>query len=456
MAKVVIIGAGSHTFTKNLVTDIVSFPELRDSTISLMDIDKESLNVPTAFAKKLAEQNGFKTKIESTTDRRKALEGADYVVLTINVGGYASLLANRDIAMKYGVNQAIGDTLGPTGVFKGLSHIPVVLDICHDMEELCPDAWLLNYSNPMAILSWAINDYSHIKNVGLCHSVQGTASLLARYLGVPYEDIPDRPWHLEPKWIGESVDYWVAGINHMAWFLELKWHGKDAYPLLRERLAKNPELYSKPGASGSMGADTVRVEIFKAFGYFVTESSPHMSEYVPYFRKRPELLKKFNIDREIMGTVDRTKGEVNRGRRELEVLKQQISSNYKFPTSRSLEYCSTIINSLETGTPSRINANVKNTGLITNLLEGCCVEVPCLVDKRGIHPCYVGDLPPQLAALNRTNINVQELAVRGIVEKDKTKIFQSILLDPLTSAMLTIDETRQMVDEMFQAEERHS
>ena len=433
MAKIVLIGAGSHVFSRRLITDILSYSELRDSTITLMDINKESLDLPTAFAKKLVEQNGFKTKIESTTNRREALEGANYVITTIQAVDRQLLQDIKDIAMKYGVNQAIGDTIGPSGVFYASHHIPALLDICHDMEKLCPDAWLLNYTNPMAMNTWAVTDYSHIKNVGLCHSVQHTSAELARYLGVPYEEI----------------SYWVAGINHMAWFLELKWHGEDAYPLLREKF-RDPELYSRPDSHWA-GSDNVRVEVFKAVGYFITESSQHLSEYLPYFRKRPELLKEFKLVRG-GGRFDRfARMREMRSEADKELM-EQISSDYKFPITHSGEYGTVIIHSLETGIPARVNVNVKNNGLITNLLEGCCVEVPCLVDKKGISPCYVGDLPPQCAALNRTNINVQELAVRGIVEKDKTKIFQSILLDPLTSAMLTIDETRRMVDGMFQAE----
>jgi len=430
MTKIVLIGAGSHVFSRHLITDVLSYPELRDSTIALMDIAEEPLDLIMAFARKLVEQHRFKTRVESTTDRREALEGADYVIVAIRVGGEQATQADREIAAKYGVNEGVGDTIGPGGVFYGSRHVPVILDICHDMEEVCPDAWLINYTNPMVIICWAVNDYTHIKNVGLCHSVQGTAAELARYLGAP----PD------------ELSYWVAGINHMAWFLELKWRGEDAYPLLREKF-KDPNIYSRPDAHWA-GADNVRAEIFKAFGYFNTESSQHMSEYVPYFRKRPELFERFKL-----GNFGRfTPEEREKMRREQdEELKQQLSSVQKLPISHSGEYGSIIIHSIETGIPSRINGNVKNNGLITNLLEGCCVEVPCLVDKHGISPCYVGDLPPQCAALNRTNINLQELAVRGIVEKDKTKIFQSILLDPLTSAVLTIDETRRMVDEMFQA-----
>jgi len=430
LTKIALIGAGSHVFARRLITDFLSYPELRESTISLMDIDEEGLALTTAFAKRVVEQHGFKTKIESTLNRREALEGADYVIVSIRVGGTEANKLDLMIPAKYGVKQGIGDTVGPGGVFYALRHIPVILDICYDMEELCPDALLINYTNPMAMICWAVNDYTRIRNVGLCHSVQGTAAELARYLGAPVEEL----------------SYWVAGINHMAWFLELKWRGRDAYPILRERF-KDPEVYSRPDAHWA-GADIVRVEIFKAFGYFNTESSQHMSEYVPYFRKRPELFERFKLD----SPLERLeKMEEKRKRRE-EELRELLRENREIPIKRSREYCSEIIYAMETGVPCRINGNVKNDGLITNLLRGCCVEVPCFVDKNGIHPCYVGDLPPQCAALNRTNINVQELGVKAAVEKDKTLAFQAILVDPLTSAVSTIDETWRMVNEMFEAE----
>ena len=427
MAKIVLIGAGSHVFSQNLITDILSYPELRDSSIALMDIAQEPLELITAFANKIVKQHGFSTKIESTKNRQEALQGADYVINTIQVGGLKAMFTDKEIIDKAGVDEAVADTIGPGGVFYGARNVPVILDICRDMQEFCPDAWLLNYSNPMAIITWAINDYTRVKTIGLCHSVPHTAIQLAKYLEVPKEE----------------VSYWVAGINHMAWFLELKWQGKDAYPLLREKL-KDYAVYSAADAHWA-GPDVVRTEIFKAFGYFVTESSVHMSTYVPYFRKRPELIDKFKLN-----TLTFTQWTESRKKQDAE-FKSKLNSDEKIPLNPSVEYGSIIIHSMETGKPSRINANVKNKGLITNLPEGCGVEVPCLVDKEGLHPCYVGDLPPQLAGLNRTNVSVQELAVRGIVEKDKTKIFQSILLDPLTGAMLTIDETHQMVDELFKA-----
>ncbi len=424
------IGAGSHVFARRLITDLLSYPELRDSTISLMDLDVERLGLMTSFTRKLVDQWGFVTKIESTTDRRAALENADYVVVSIRVGGMAANKLDIEIPAKYGVKQGIGDTLGPGGVFYALRHIPVMLDICHDMEELCPDAWLINYTNPMAMICWALNDYSHVKNVGLCHSVQGTAAELARYIGAPYDE----------------VTYWVAGINHMAWFLEFQWRGRDAYPLLWEAF-KDPAVYSRPDAHWA-GPDIVRVEMFKALGYFNTESTQHLSEYVPYFRKRPELFERFRLTVAFDMTEEREAGR----RRQDDELKHQLESDAKIELQLSREYCSYIVHSIETDSPRRINGNVRNQGLITNLPQGCCVEVPILVDGTGLRPCYVGDLPPQCAALNRTNINVHELGVKAAVEKSKRLAFQAVLLDPLTGALLTIDETQKMVNELFEAE----
>ena len=267
MAKIVLIGAGSHVFSSRFITDIVSYPELREGTISLMDISKEPLELATAFARRLVEQNKFNTKIESTTDRREALDGADYVIITINAG-YQWKEADRAVTLKYGFDQGDTATMGPCGVFNGARHVPPILDICHEMEELCPDAWLMNYTNPMAIISWSVSDYTRIKNVGLCHSVPNTARTMARYIGAPIEE----------------VTYLVAGINHFAFFLEFKWRGKDAYPMLRQKL-KDPAVYSDL-ESRYAGPDIVRAEMFKTFGYYITESSGHTASYIPYFRKK--------------------------------------------------------------------------------------------------------------------------------------------------------------------------
>ena len=430
MVKIAIIGAGSHVFARRLITDILSYPELQNSTLSLMDINPERLQFITAFAQQLITQQQLPTQVESTTSQRTALEHADYVIVSIRVGGYDINRLELEIPAKYGIIQGVGDTIGPGGVFYGLRHIPALLNICQDMDELCPRAWLLNYTNPMAIICWAVNDYTTIQNIGLCHSVQGTAKDLARYLGASPQDL----------------EYLVAGINHMAWFLRLRWQGNDAYPMLRVKF-QDPHLYSHPTAHWA-GPDIVRVEIFKAFGYFNTESSQHMSEYVPYFRKQPELFEKYKL-RNRLNWLD--EGQQQRNQQDLE-LQQIIQTGASIPLQRSQEYCSSILYRIETDSPQRIYANVKNNGLITNLLDGSCVEVPCLVDGSGIHPCYIGALPPQCAALNRTNINVQELTVLAAIEKEKSLVYQALLLDPLTRSLLTIEKTQQMADELFKVE----
>ena len=436
MAKIVLIGAGSRVFASRLITDVLACPELGDSTITLMDITQEPLELAAAFAKKLVEQNKLNTRIESTMDRRAALDGANYVFAAIMIGGGRLGGIDREITLKHGLDQGDISTQGPCAIFASLRHVPLMLDICRDMEELCPDAWFLDYTDPLPPICWAINDYTPIKHVGLCHSIQGTSAELAKYIGAPYNE----------------VSYKVAGINHMAWFLEFAWRGKDAYPLLREKF-KDPAVYSGPKAAYN-GPDIARAELFKAFGYYVTESSKHVSTYVPYFRKRPQDIEKYKQD---SGAVylNNMKRFTSISQERNEELKRQIYSDYKFPLDRSDEYGSFIIQSIETGVPVEVYGNVKNTGLITNLPEGCCVEVPCMVDKEGVHPCYIGDLPPQLAALNRANVSVQELTVKGIVEKDKNKIFQAILLDPLTGAVLTIDEIHEMVDELFEANKEY-
>ncbi|MEZ0537178.1 alpha-glucosidase/alpha-galactosidase [Caldicellulosiruptoraceae bacterium PP1] len=428
MPKIAIIGAGSGVFTRNLVRDILSYPELSSSNIVLMDIDETRLEYMKKALDRLVLQEKYPAKLEATTDRRYALKDANYVIISIQVGGLKPYEPDIYIPLKYSVKQAVGDTLGPGGVFRALRTIPVLIDIAKDMEELCPNALMLNYVNPMAMNCWALNKATNIKNVGLCHSVQGTAEFLAGIIGADMRDIT----------------YLCAGINHMAWFLEYKWKGKDAYPLIREK-ANDPEIYTQ---------DVTKFEILKHFGYYVSESSFHMSEYIPYFRKSDDWINK--IHKTHSWHKDHYNGMylhccLDGAKTLLDDLKKMAEEDYINP-ARSHEYCATIIHSIETNTPTVINGNVQNKGLITNLPADSCVEVPCLVDSNGIQPTIVGDLPPQLAALNRTNINVQELTVYAILNNDKEAVYQAIYMDPLTSAVLDLDQIRCMVDELFEAE----
>ena len=441
MPKIVIIGAGSRNFAKNIITDVVLYPELRDSTIALVDIDKTRLELTADFARTIAKQHGFNTKIESTLNRAEALKGADYVIVTIAVGG--GRLSGQKITEKYGLPW--DDTVGPNGVFQGNRDIQTILEIAHDMEKICPDAWLLNYSNPMAMICWAINDYSKVKSVGLCPNQRNQAFHFSTWLDIPFEE----------------VYYWSAGINHFSFYLRFEWKGKDAYPLLKEKF-KAAGMYNGPDVGVKMddvknhlvGVDVVEVEMFKRFGYFTTGSGGHIPEYVPYFIRTPDLFKKYRLD----DFVELARHMGARRMAEEARYIEQLASGYVFPLTN--EYRWTIwavntIHSLETGTVRKMNLSVKNTGLITNLTPGCCVEVPCMVDRGGVHPCYVGDLPPQCAALIQANVNVQQLAVQGIVEKDKNKLMQAIMLDPLTRAMLSMDEIKKMTEELFDWEKQY-
>lgn len=421
MAKIAMIGAGSVVFARRLLADMLSYPQLSESTVHLMDIDQSRLQLIASLAEKMAAQEGLPTRIEATTDRQEALDGANYVITMIQVGGLEAFELDIAIPNRYGIDQTVGDSLGPGGVFRGLRTIPVLVDICHDMERCCPEALLINYANPMAMNCWAMNTATKIRNVGLCHSVQGTAERLASFLGAPMSE----------------VSYWVAGINHMSWFLRFEWKGEDAYPLLWKAMA-NPNTYAQ---------EKVRWEIMRHFGYFVTESSHHMSEYVPYFRKRPELVQKFVTPR-----WDYLQVCKNGWQPHYEEVRRQIAGEVPIEIGRSHEYGMQIINAMETNVPTSVNGNVANRGLVTNLPDGCCVEVPCLVDKTGLHPCHVGNLPPQCASLNRSNINVQELAVKAALTGDREAARMAVALDPLTGALLTLDEISEMVNEMFAAE----
>jgi alpha-galactosidase len=430
VTRIAFIGAGSLTFARRLIVDILSFPELRDTTFALMDIDAKRLDYTRRVADRIVREGGFPAQVEVTMDRREALRSADYVITMFQVGALEVIRHDIEIPLKYGVDQCIGDTLGPGGVFRALRVIPVMVNICRDMEEICPDAWLLNYTNPMAMNCWAVNEASTVRNVGLCHSVQGTALWLSILAGVPEEH-------------RQEVSYWVAGINHQSWFLEIRWKGQDLYPAIRSRIDEQA-VYD---------LDTTRFEMLKHLGYFPTESSGHNSEYLPWFRKRPEILKKYTPGGGWNGGTGFILQLYGRDREDEQTeLERMASGEEPLRLERSEEYGSYIIHSLETGAPYRINGNVPNTGLITNLPEGCCVEVPCYVDKHGINPCFIGDLPPHLAAINCSNIAVQELAVRAALEADRDLAFYAVALDPLTAAVLSLEEIRQMVDEMFKAE----
>lgn len=423
MKKIAFIGAGSTVFAKNLLGDILSFPELADTSIYLHDIDEERLRTSAMVAKRVADALEVKPSISATTDRREALEGANYVITMFQIGGYKpSTVIDFEIPKKYGLRQTIADTLGIGGIMRGLRTIPVLLDLCLEMEALCPEALLLNYVNPMAMNCWAINKATSIKSVGLCHSVQGTAEQLARDIGVPFEEI----------------NYLCAGINHMAFYLRFERSGEDLYPRIRQVIADNrvPDW------------NRVRYEVLKHLGYFATESSEHLSEYLPWFikRDRADLIDAYNIplDEYITRCENQIKAwEVMRGYLE--------DDSVKLTVERTHEYGSYIIHSMETGTPRVIYGNVANDHLIDSLPVGCCVEVPCLVDQNGIQPTRIGPLPPQLAALMQTNINVQALTVEAALTRRREHIYHAAMLDPHTAAELDLNQIHDLVDDLLVA-----
>ncbi|SDN09724.1 alpha-galactosidase [Fictibacillus solisalsi] len=423
MAKVTIVGAGSVVFAKRLITDILSFPELKNTTFSLTDINQERLGTAEKMALRIVEENGGYAKVEATLNRREALAGADYVLNLIQVGMHQSTLIDFEIPKKYGLKQTIADTLGVGGIFRALRTIPVLLDICRDMEEVCPNALLLNYTNPMAMLMHAVAKSSSIKSIGLCHSVQNTADDLASYLNIPVEEL----------------EYKVAGINHMAWFLELKRNGVDLYPELFKAMEKD-DVFSK---------DKVRFEMMRRLNYFVTESSEHMSEYTPYFIKDEKLIEQFDIP------IDEYVRRSERNLERFSETKDKIERGEAFHTEKSHEYGAPIIHSMETGTNRVIWGNVLNTNLITNLPADSCVEVPCLINKSGIQPCHVGDLPVQLAAMNRTNINVQQLVVEAVLTGNIDYVYQAVMMDPHTASVLSLEEMWSMTNELLLAHEEH-
>lgn len=425
--KIVFIGAGSTVFAKNLLGDILSFPELANSHIVLHDIDEERLRTTATVAQKIAHTLQINPPVTATLDRREALADADYVICMIQVAGYKpGTVIDFEIPKKYGLRQTIADTLGIGGIMRGLRTIPVLLDICRDMEELCPDALLLNYVNPMAVNCWAIDRGSRIKTVGLCHSVPHTAGELARDLGVPVE----------------TINYIVAGINHMAFYLKFEQitgaGPVDLYPKLREVV----------GNGRIPDNNRVRYDMFNRLGYFVTESSEHFSEYTPWFikRDRPDLIDRFNIPLdEYITRCENQIAEWDAMRAHFEDPESTIA------VEQSVEYGSLIIHSMETGQPRTIYGNVPNNGIIDNLPAGCCVEVPCLVDRNGIQPTRIGSIPPHLAAMMQTNINVQALTVEAALTQKREHIYHAAMLDPHTAAELDLDQIWAMVDDLIAA-----
>lgn len=426
--KITFIGAGSFGFTRTLVKDILSFPALSSSTIALMDIDEQRLAYIKRAVDRIVEEGGYPAKVLATKDRAEALKDADGVLCTILAGGVNIWRNDIEIPMQYGVDINVGDTRGPAGIFRFLRTYPVMMDILRDVERYCPGAIFLNYTNPMAMLCRAMQASSQVSVTGLCHSVQGTARMLAGWIKAPMEEI----------------EYVCAGINHLAFFIQYLWNGKDAYPLLREAM-KEPAVYNK---------EQVRNEMFLHLDYYVTESSGHNSEYNPWFRKRPDLIRRYCTD----GTGW---NPGHHGYIKNEYLKRE--NNWKdsilewlnsktIDLSRGHEYSASIFNAVF-GDHSmyKFNGNVRNTKLIPNLPEGCCVEVPVLASKAGLEPLFVGKLPDHLAILVHTNALCEELAVEGAMEGNRRKIFHSICFDPLTSAVLSLEEIRNMVDDMFMA-----
>lgn len=452
ISKITFIGAGSTVFAKNLLSDILSFPELAGSTISLHDIDEERLRTTEIVAHKIGTLLDAHPAIEATTDRRAALDGADYAISMFQVAGYKpGTVIDFEIPKKYGLRQTIGDTLGIGGIMRALRTIPVLLDMCRDMEELCPQVTFLNYVNPMAMNCWAISRAGTIKTVGLCHSVQGTARQLADDIGVPLEDI----------------NYLAAGINHLAFFLRVERDGEDLYPLIRRVVEEGraPDW------------NRVRYEMLTRLGYFVTESSEHFAEYVPWFikRDRPDLIERFNIP--LDEYIHRCEAQIKAWK-----FAQDKLENPNGPSDESLrdvlcavpvmpliaeyivhafedrdrvalsgEYAPLVIHSMETGEPRVVYGNVPNCGLIDNLPQDCIVEVPCVVDKNGVQPTRIGSLPPHLAALMQTNVNVQSLTVEAALTGQREHIYHAAMLDPHTAAELDLDQIWNLVDDLIEA-----
>lgn len=429
MIKITFLGAGSTIFAKNVLGDIMLAESLRDVDIALYDIDKDRLEESKLLISTLNKNcNEGRAKIETylgVENRKKALAGADFVVNAIQVGGYEpSTVIDFEIPKKYGLKQTIADTLGIGGIFRALRTIPVMQDFANDMEEVCPDAWLLNYTNPMAMLSGYMQRYTGVKTIGLCHSVQVCASTLLKELDIKVDSYTDK----------------IAGINHMGWLLDIRdQDGNDLYPLIREKAAQK-NVSEKHN-------DMVRFEYIRRLGYYCTESSEHNAEYNPFFIKPnyPELIEKYNIP------LDEYPRRCVNQIADWAKQKEELFAGGKITHERSDEYASRIIEAMVTNIPYKIGGNVINHGLISNLPDNACVEVPCMIDKTGINPTYIGELPPQLAAMNMSNINVQLLAIEAAVTKKREHIYHAAMMDPHTAAVLSLDDIVAMCDEMIEA-----
>ena len=429
MTKIAFVGAGSLGFTSQLVRDILTFPLLEDSTISLMDINAERLDFSKRMVQKFIDAGKYPAKLETTMSLKEALEGADVVLCTILSGNTDVWRHDIEIPKKYGVDINVGDTRGPSGIFRFLRTINPMLEIVREMERTCPNAVLLNYTNPMAMLCGALQRSTDVVVTGLCHSVQGSAEMLAGWIGAPMEEIT----------------YTCAGINHMAWYLEYKWNGEDAYPLIHKAVTEREEVYNE---------EIVRNEMYLALGHYVTESSGHNSEYNWWFRKRPDLIEKYCTDG--TGWNPGEYAYILKEYLETEATwRDQVKDELAKPVTeedleRGTEYAAHIINALKGGVPYKFNGNVPNTCLVTNLPEGACVEVPVLVDKAGFHPMHVGDLPAQCALMTNLSSNIEELAIAAGLEGDPLKVYHAIAHDPLTAAVLSLAEIRDMVNEMLE------
>ena len=433
MTKIAFIGAGSLGFTRKLVRDIFTFPLLRDAEIALMDIDAERLDFSYRAIKRIAELGNYPAKISATQNRIEALRDADAVLVTILAGGTQVWRHDIEIPKQFGVDINVGDTRGPSGIFRALRTIPVMLDIARDMERVCPNAVMLNYTNPMAMLCRVLQSETQVRVTGLCHSVQGTAEMLARWIGAP---------------IGE-ITYTCAGINHMAWYLKYEWNGRDAYPLIRKAVTERAEVYNE---------EIVRNEMFLHLDYYVTESSGHNSEYNWWFRKRADLIEKYcthgtgwnpgayaYILKEYQDKEDTWKDEA----------RKWFASDTPIKLERGHEYAAYIINALMGGEPFEFNGNVPNKNLVTNLPSDACVEVPVWASRKGLEPVHVGALPPQCAALTNLSAQIEEMAVRAALTGDPRLVYHAIINDPLTASVLSLAEIEQMVNQMFEQNRAH-